>query len=523
MPEITPSTGHTDGESQDDVVDLVGPQGRSLRMMLLHTDTSDERTFKVISSFNLMRVFIQCIDRIHSYATSVTELEALLKQAGVIRGIDHDALELLVALFDQSSDDINAFQVARGTPPEPGCDGEVEFLVHPTSSSARYDTDEDGNIDYHELNLIANCVKDQHVATLHPPGSGNPGMDVLGKVLPTAMGKPDRLQLGKGVRIDDSGVKVYAESDGRLVLEGGALSLTDLYEVNGDVDYKVGNIDFIGSVVIKKGVQSGFNVRAKKGIKIFGNVESCILESEGDILIHGGIKGNDKGKVIINGKLTAKYLDHVEVESYGDVSVEREIVGSNVRTTQCVKIPNGAIVSGSVVAFHGIEAKTVGTELGTITQISAGIDWTNDDKIEALEVKIAEIERKIDAVEEAVGPILNSNAAMLQFSDEEKDLVTQLINELTLLRKELIPLNENHERLADQRQEGRVSQLNVQGKLHAGTRIRFSHNSLNIKTTHKGPLSVIQDEKKNTIRTVSCFELTEDESENRQSKITELH
>jgi len=41
-----------------------------------------------------------------------------------------------------------------------------------------------------------------------------------------------------------------------------------VYEVDGDVDYGVGNINFIGSVVIKGSIRDGFSVVAGSDIRL---------------------------------------------------------------------------------------------------------------------------------------------------------------------------------------------------------------------------------------------------------------
>ena len=73
------------------------------------------------------------------------------------------------------------------------------------------------------------------------------------------------------------------------------INVFPVYEVNGDVDYNTGNIDFVGTIVIRGNVRSGFKVKADGDIRIIGSVEGAELEAAGSIEISAGIIGQNKG------------------------------------------------------------------------------------------------------------------------------------------------------------------------------------------------------------------------------------
>jgi len=53
------------------------------------------------------------------------------------------------------------------------------------------------------------------------------------------------------------------------------------------VDFDVGNIDFIGHVVVRGDVVDGFCVCGRKGLTVEGNAGACTLESDGDTVQPG--------------------------------------------------------------------------------------------------------------------------------------------------------------------------------------------------------------------------------------------
>ena len=91
-------------------------------------------------------------------------------------------------------------------------------------------------------------------------------------------------------------------------MKNGLIHVDPVFLVKGDLDYQTGNIDFIGSVVIKGDVKSGFNVKASGDIEIEGVVEDSIVETDSDVLIKLGFIGHGEGKIIAMGSVNANIV-----------------------------------------------------------------------------------------------------------------------------------------------------------------------------------------------------------------------
>ena len=69
---------------------------------------------------------------------------------------------------------------------------------------------------------------------------------------------------------------MYAAIDGLVTkTEKEKLNVFPVYEVNGDVDYNIGNIDFVGTVVIRGNILTGFRVKASGDIRVTGGIEGA--------------------------------------------------------------------------------------------------------------------------------------------------------------------------------------------------------------------------------------------------------
>ena len=61
------------------------------------------------------------------------------------------------------------------------------------------------------------------------------------------------------------------------------------FEVDGDVDVSIGNISFVGSIIVRGTIRSGFKVEAEGDIEVWGNVEAATVQSQGNVIIRGNI------------------------------------------------------------------------------------------------------------------------------------------------------------------------------------------------------------------------------------------
>src|SRR5690606_680953 len=138
--------------------------------------------------------------------------------------------------------------------------------------------------------------KGQLIAERIPAKEGTEGRAVTGEVLFSKKGKEARFRLGKNVIVNEDQSAMYAAIDGLITkTEREKINVFPIYEINGDVDYKVGNIDFIGTVVVRGNVLSGFRIRAAGDIRVVGGVEGAELYADGSVEISAGILGFHKG------------------------------------------------------------------------------------------------------------------------------------------------------------------------------------------------------------------------------------
>jgi uncharacterized protein (DUF342 family) len=181
---------------------------------------------------------------------------------------------------------------------------------------------DDGRVDYRELNLIESVEKGRILCSLLPPMPGKAGKTVTGQDIPALDGKPAVLPKGRNVEVSEDGQSLYAVIDGQVCYAEGKVNVFSVYEVRGDVDTTTGNISFLGNVVVKGNVLSGFSIEASGNVEIWGVVEGATIEAGGDIILKRGMQGMGKGYLKSGGDIIAKYIEYSTIEAKNEIKAE---------------------------------------------------------------------------------------------------------------------------------------------------------------------------------------------------------
>ncbi|AHV97842.1 DUF342 domain-containing protein [Paenibacillus sabinae] len=320
--------------------------------------------------------YLEFFRREEGFSCSVDELAGFLQKNNVRYGVQWDVVTRIANNPEQYNHLSGKVAVASGIAPVDGLDGRVELSVKMDYDERRPLEKDDGKVDFKELVRLSNVRKGELIATLVPPEAGQPGIAVTGDPIPCKMGKAAFFKVGKNVVLDQEQTSMYAAIDGLVSLtDKGKINVFPVYEVNGDVDYNTGNIDFVGTVVIRGNVLTGFSVKSSGDIRVIGGVEGAELIAGGSIEITGGIIGYNKGLVSAGANVKVSFIQDGNVTAAENVIVLQSIMHSNVRAGRNVECngPKGLIVGGTVQAGEKVVARTIGNTMSTATAIEVGV------------------------------------------------------------------------------------------------------------------------------------------------------
>ena len=463
-------------------------------------ETKDyELLIELNGDFSICRA--TCLPRTASPAINPGELLGILRELNVVSGINTKNVEAFCASVGKGEAQKRMI-LAKATPPVPGKDGFVEYLVRVSSKEPEYKENPDGREDFHYLHLFDNVAKDQIIAQVHQPEEPQDGLTITGQPItlpPTPLTKA-LVKAGPGVSVDEDKVAYRATMDGRVIQEQNTLSVTDHYTVTHDVDFAVGHIDFCGYVEIRGDVLDGFNVHGAKGIDITGVVGACQIDSDGDINIRGGIAGKNTAIIRCGGNLTARFIDDATVEAKGDVVVKNEIINSVVKTAGTILMESGTLAGGEHIALQGIEVRHVGTQIALKTELTAGADYRSVDRIKSLNKELADIARELDKSAILLGPYIHNLEASARLTPEAKNHLQELIIKVEILKKRKVEIDGILSTLQTESNEKANPKINILGLLHAGCVMHLGNTVERIPSEHNGPLSIIENTSNTTLR-----------------------
>lgn len=287
-------------------------------------------------------------------------------------------------LFSETRDAVN------------GKDAEIIYKIQ-NKGPAKPKLLEDGRADYYNTNVIENVVKGQVIIEKTPPTNGVPGITVKGKAIHAMNGKNKKLPIGKNIEHSSDGLRAIASIDGMLSTARNRVSILPVFEVNGDVDFSTGNIEFLGNVIIKGSVKNGFQIKSGGDVHVYGIVEGGFIEADGNITIQTGIRGLKKSRIIAKGSVSTKFIENAYVSANLDVIAEEAIMHCDIVAGNSVVLNKnkGLIVGGTIRAAQFIRCKNIGNNLATRTEIEIGVD-------PALKDEFVEISKEYNQVKENI-------------------------------------------------------------------------------------------------------------------------
>ncbi len=390
------------------------------------------------------------------------------------------SLERALAKAQASNQEQEGVLVACSFNPRPGQDGHLDMHVRDKRFKAGL-TDSHGRIDYRQRGRLPTVVKGALIATYVEPTPGHPGRSLGNRHIPNLPGKNQLVRAGANVRLSDDRRSFYAQVDGILIFQEGALSVSEVYYVDGNVDMHTGHLEMErGSIQVKGSVISGFRLNCPGSIVVENTVEDAKLTAGGDIEIAGGLVMGGKGLVRAGGNVICLFANKARIDAAGDVSVVNELTNCQVLADGNVMVTGGnsKIIGGVIQAGESISALEIGTPLGSRTIIHLGLD---EGFLYKKNQEVLAIRSNLRVLEEKLGPG-GSLDILGRFPPEEEDAIAKLIHSRNMLTLFLQRLEERIVRCRKKIERGAPCTLKVLGVIHPGTVLHCRGKNMTIRS-----------------------------------------
>lgn len=397
-------------------------------------------------------------------------INALVK-AGVKYGVD----EAEISSFLNNRHYCTDYILAKATPAVQGHDAVITYHFN-TDLTLKPKTNEDGSVDFHQLDMISHCKKGDLLATLTPVDLGKPGIDVCGNLIKPMKVNNCILRHGKNIRLSPDGLRMFSEVDGHVSLTDGRVFVSDTYEVAADVDASTGDIIYDGNVFVRGNVLTGFSVKAKGDIEVNGVVEGAYIEAGGQIILKRGMQGMNKGVLKANGNIITKFLENAEVIAGGYVSTE-SILHSKVSAKGDIIVggKRGFVTGGQIRSGTMISVKTAGSPMGTATLLEVGIDPKIVEEFRELEKSLMTMVAEKEKLSQALALFRKKITLGTQIPPEKKEYLKQITQKNILLETQIKESQKRYEELKAEVESTSSGEIKVSGIVYPGTKLIISN------------------------------------------------
>lgn len=395
----------------------------------------------------------------------------LLNRRGVKFGIDEAAIEkfLKERLYCTS------YVMANAQPPIEGSDAKIEYKFS-TDLSKKPKMNEDGSVDFHQLDNLSHVEADQVLAVLTPAVQGTPGTDVLGRPIKPKKVNVAFLKQSKNTHISPDGCQLISNVNGHAVLTDGDIFVSDTYQVPANVDVSTGDINYDGNVEITGNVNTGYRVQASGDIVVNGIVEGAELIAGGQIVLKRGIQGMSRGVLNAGSNIIAKFIESAEVRAGGYLQTEsimhsRVYAGGEI----VVRGRKGFITGGSIKSGRYIEAKMAGSVMGTQTILEVGENIALAEEMRDLTKERQKLTNDMETAGKITGFITKKIKEGEKVAPEKLKQFQQLTAALQMYKKRVGEIDERLDQISVLMENYSNGYILVDDVIYPGCRVTISN------------------------------------------------
>ncbi len=438
-----------------------------------------------------------------------------LKSSGVVFGI----LEDVLSQFEDHPVYGTPWVIARGDPPVNGRNASVNYLFEHGPSQIKLKHNPDGSVNFKELNLIQNVVEGQPLARKIPPEPGHDGRTVSGKYIPAKDGTDIQMELGKNVSIADNGRTVIAAASGQVLLLKGKVTVEKVMVIPGDVNAATGNVNGLGTVIVKGNVEDGFSVSAQANIEVNGFVGKANLQAGADIVVKKGINGGETefGKITAGKSLWASFINNSHVDVLENVIVSDGIVNARIKASGRIlcKGKRARIVGGELQAAEEINAVTLGSSSGSETILRVGFDPRARTEKEELLKQQKALDEELMELERNLNSLLKHKRRQSKLSAEKESLFRELkkrhddlVDEVETNIKAVKAIEEH---LVSVQKQGRIS---ASRNVNTGVKVFICDDEYEVAIPYDYPVTFLLEEGK--VSTAKYEDIPEEDLQRRE-------
>ena len=404
-----------------------------------------------------------------------------LGRQGVKFGIKDDVIEEYLKDKHFCTD----YVLAVAEPPQQGHDAVIEYHFN-TDLSKKPKLNEDGSVDFHQLDNVSHVEAGSVLATLTPADHGKPGTDVLGRAVNPQKVVVKFLQQVRNTKLSEDRLQLISEVNGHASIVEGKLFVSDTYVVPANVDPTTGDITYNGNVHVNGNINTGYRVEASGDIIVDGIVEGAELVAGGQIVLKRGIQGGARGKMKAGSNVVTKFIESASVEAGGFVQTESVLHSTVVAGGEVIVRGKKGFISGSNVrSGKNIQAKTIGSTMGGDTVVEVGVNMALTEEQKTLENELNELNANMDRASKIILYISNKIKNREQLPPEKLEQFQQLSAQTKNMEKRAEEINERLNAIQQELDNSTGGYILVDDIIYPGCKVTVSNATTMIRKESK--------------------------------------
>ena len=464
--------------------------GRPMMLVPPKSKDGDAQVFVQVSDDEMQATLTVLPPERGGKNASLEKVRETLGMNGVTFGVLEDEMKKLEGELAKMASPDQVFEplelvIAKGKPVVNGENARLETLYHstPEPSEVPMVEDSEGRVDYRQVSTIENVAKGTVLARKLLATPGEAGMTVTGRQIPPKAGDDVKIAAGQGVVVSAEDENTFvADADGQVVFKDNKLQVLALYEINGDLTMSIGNIDFVGSVIVHGGVPGEFKIKCGEDLLVEGVLDGAEVNAGGKVTVKGGIIGQ-KTRVVAEGEVSSKYIRNAHVESGKNIIVNDAAMHSTLIAGEKILVigAKGLLVGGSSIAGVEVSAKEMGAKMATPTEIEVGENPRLREESQRVEQEMRGLEDQLDKAKKGIAFLKDMSQKLGdKMPADKKEMLSKLIRTQFKLMGDLKGVQERKAKVVAAENEmkttkrGKVSCL---GMIYPGVKITISKAS----------------------------------------------
>ncbi|MCP5021713.1 MAG: DUF342 domain-containing protein [bacterium] len=429
-------------------------------------------------------------DRLQAFLTwegalDLAQISAELQTEGVKYGMDEATIHATL----QEGADQGSVCIATGLKPITREPARVQLNIKQNQTSGAFDEDTQ-RMDFRERGGVHSVQLGDAIGTWFPGTDGTPGKGVDGMVInPPAPATSDQSR-GQNVHAkagENGSLNLFAEIDGVVrVGPSGDVYVTDLFEVESDVDLGCGNIDVSGSVHIHGTIRSGFRVHAGQDIDVDEAIEHANVTAGKSLGVGSGILASNDNLIQAEEQIRAKFTQNAILRSGGDVILEVD-TNSTIEAARSIlaKEGSGHLRGGNYVAGESLIVKELGSTQGVETRVRLGMEPQQLRELAKLQKDIKAAQAQAKKLERQRG-VQSARRVGRSMTREQAGGIRRAMKAQRDLRKVTDLLEQKQRDFKTSTFKDGLPVLRVEKTIHSGVNIQMGSAHLFIDHTRPG-------------------------------------